>query len=558
MPRMKINGVEHDFPSGINVLEACKMAGIFVPHFCYHPALKVVGSCRMCKVEVVQGGRSRIEISCNLPVCEGLEIWTNTPAVRKAQQMTLEFLLANHPLDCPICDAAGECKLQDYFMNYARHSSRMREPKIRKSKARDIGRSIMLDNERCLLDGSCVRFCAEITKTNELGIFGMGATERVDLTPGRRLDNDYAGCVVDLCPVGALTDKDFRFKRRAWFLKSKNSICPGCARGCNVRIDYDDNPYHIHKGTFQMCTHRTPATAFQRIQRLKPRYNPEVNSFWMCDFGRYGYKSTDSIDRLKQTIIRKNGGFLLANLKDGVKEISMGLGDALKGGQYKVAVVVSPVLTSEELFAVKSLFRDKLKLPNLDHRLPIDPNWYGDDLLRSPDPFPNRIGAEWIGVVPEEGGIDIKGLEEAVISGKVDTLISFRADPRTFLTPTALHKLKRRYLILSNLPEDLKPYLDVALPATAWGEYPGLFTNFQGRIQRCEQALEPLGEAKPVWALINEIAEALKKPVKMETYSAALKALCDGVGFYNGVTWERVGDGGITVDALRAALKQAG
>ncbi|MBM3327604.1 MAG: 2Fe-2S iron-sulfur cluster binding domain-containing protein [Calditrichaeota bacterium] len=558
MPRMKINGVERDFPSGINALEACKMAGIYVPHFCYHPVLKVVGSCRMCKVEVVQGGRSRIEISCNLPICEGLEIWTNTQVVQKAQQMTLEFLLANHPLDCPICDDAGECELQNYYLEYGRHDSRLREPKNRKFKAKDIGRSIMLDSERCILCSRCVRFCAEVTKTNELGIFGMGSTERIDLTPGARLNNDYAGCVVDLCPVGALTDKDFRFKRRVWFLKSKNSICQGCARGCNVRIDFDENPFHGHKKTFQMRSHRTEATALQRIQRLKPRFNEAVNGYWMCDAGRYGYKATDSADRLKHSLIRRNDELVSTHLQDGVRIIASGLFDALKNGPTKAAIVVSPALTSEELFAIKVLFRDKLKLSNIDHRLPIDEEWYGDDLLRSPDPFPNRIGAEWIGLIPEAGGIDIKRLEEAVLSGKVDTLITFLVDPRILLSVAALNKLKRRYFILRDITEEMKPFVDAALPAAAWGEYDGLFTNFHCLTQRCEQALEPYGDARPVWKLVSDIAAALKKPLNLETHHNALKALNEGVQFYRGMTWDKVGSAGLMQDAVNAPVKQVG
>jgi len=208
MPKVKINGAEYEFPAGMKVLEACQQVGIHIPHFCYHPLLKVVGTCRMCKVEITQEMRgqkqSRIDISCRVDVAEGMEIQTDTPAVRKQQQMTLEYLLANHPLDCPICDDAGECELQNYYMEFGRHPSRMREAKVTKRKAYDIGRSIVLDSERCVLCSRCVRFVSDITHTYELGIFGMGSTEELMLKPNARLDNDYAGNVVDLCPVGAL------------------------------------------------------------------------------------------------------------------------------------------------------------------------------------------------------------------------------------------------------------------------------------------------------------------------------------------------------------------
>jgi len=558
MPRMKINGVEHDFPNGMNILEACKQSGHYVPHFCYHHALKVVGSCRMCKVEVVQGGRSRVDISCNLTVAEGLEVWTDTPAVKKQQQMTLEYLLANHPVDCPVCDDAGECDLQNFYLQFGRHESRLLEPKIHKEKAKDIGRSVVLDSERCVLCSRCVRFCQDVTKTHELGIFGMGSTERLDLRPGARLDNDYAGNVVDLCPVGALTDKDFRFKRRVWFLKSVNSICPGCSRGCNVRIDYDDNPYHGHKKTYQMKTHRTPPTAMQRIQRLKPRDNDAVNGSWMCDAGRYGYRPTDDGSRLGQPLTRQGSELKVIEWDTAVKALASGLFEAMKGGAGKIAVVASPMLTSEELYAVKAFFIDQLKLPNVDHNLPGDPEWYGDDLLRTPDPFPNRIGAEWIGIEPGVGGIGVSGLEDAVKAGKIDTLVTLLADPRTFLSTEAVAKLKRRYGILRNLSEGTEGAYDLVLPAASWGEYRGLFTNFRGRVQRAERAFEPFGQAKPVWKIVSDLSAHFKKPQHLDSHADALKALMNNVPYYREMSWDAVGDEGLTLQAVKVFMKAAG
>ncbi len=551
MPRVKINGLEHDFPNGMNLLEACKQVGVYVPHFCYHPDLKVVGSCRMCKVEVVQGGKPRIDISCNTTVAEGLEVNTSTPGVHKQQQMTLEYLLANHPLDCPVCDDAGECDLQNYYLQYGRHNSQMHEIRHRKHfKAKDIGKSVVLDNERCVLCSRCVRFTQDVTKTHELGIFGMGHGEELALTPGKRLDNDYAGNVVDLCPVGALTDKDFRFKRRVWFLQSKSSICQGCSRGCNVRIDYDLNPFHGHKKTFKMKTHRTEATAFQRIQRLKPRFNDSVNGHWMCDDGRYGYKPTDTADRLQTPMMAGDKGLEEASWDDALKAVANGINTGLSGN--KLAVVASPKLTNEELFAVKSLFRDKLKVASLDHRLPADASWYGDDMLRTPDAFPNRLGAEWIGVVPEDGGVGVNGLEESIQSGKIDTLIVILADPRSFLSESALKKLQRVYLIIRNLPEDMKAIGNVFLPAAAWGEYRGTFTNFRCRTQRLDAAFEPLGEAKPVWEIVSELSNNLKKPLNFETHSEVLHAMAQNVSFFSKVTWETLGDEGLTLGIVQS------
>ncbi|MBT3233146.1 MAG: 2Fe-2S iron-sulfur cluster binding domain-containing protein [Calditrichaeota bacterium] len=551
MPKIKINGNEHEFPEGMNVLEACKNVGIYVPHFCYHPLLRTVGSCRMCKVEVSQNMRgsmqSRIDISCKVEVADGMEIRTDTPEVKKQQQMTLEFLLSNHPLDCPVCDDAGECELQNFYFEFGQHDSRMIEPKIKNRKAFDIGRSIVLDNERCVLCSRCSRFLEEVTHTHELGIFGMGSAESIMLKPGARLDNDYAGNVVDLCPVGALTDKDYRFKRRVWYLKSTPSICEHCARGCNVRVDWDLNPYHWHKKTFQMRKHRTEATDLQRIQRIKPRRNDAVNKEWICDTGRYGYKSTDSADRLTQPVINESGELKPVEAGAVIKAFVTGLNSAIKSNPGKVAVVVSPKLTNEEIYAAWSLFRKRLELPNLDHKLPVDPEWTGDDLLKSADPFPNRLGCEWIGFVPDGNGLGVEDLNLAISNGKIDTLLTILADPREFLEEKSLSKLKRKFFILRNLPEDLKEHVDAALPAAAWGEYRGTFTNFEGRIQRLEAAFDPEGEAQPVWHWMIELATGMKKSLKWRKTEDIMHSLSDHVINYKNLSYDSIGPEGVVV-----------
>ncbi len=542
---MKIDGMEYEFPEGMNVLQACESIGIHIPHFCYHPALKVVGSCRMCKVEVIQNERKRIDISCNVMVQDGLEIITDSAPVRTARRMTLEFLLANHPLDCPICDDAGECELQNYYLAYGRNDSRMREVKRHRRKATEIGPSIMLDGERCVLCSRCARFVEEITRTRELGIFGMGSSEELMVNPGASLDNDYAGNVVDLCPVGALTDKDFRFKRRVWFLQSVPSICQLCSRGCNVRIDYDINPFHEHKRNINMRTHRSEATRYARIQRIKPRVNSDVNGYWICDRGRYGYRSTDAADRLLKALVRGENGLEESDVTKALKQIASGVSSAVGKGADRVAIVVSPRLTNEELFAVHRLFRERLDMPSMDHRIPVDPDWYGDDLLRTPDPFPNRTTCEWLGIIPADRGFGITELPDAIASGKVNTLISILADPRDYLDETAIRKLKRRYYILRQMPDDLREFTDVALPAAAWGEYRGTFTNFNGRLQRLEAAFEPLGDARPVWRLMTDLAPLLKKPLGLKSFDDVFAALTHKISLFADFTWRNIGDEGV-------------
>jgi len=551
MPIVKINGIEHEFPQGMNVLDACLKVGTHVPHFCYHPLLRVVGTCRMCKVEVTQELRgqkqSHIDISCKVEVADGMEIRTDTPEVKKLQQMTLEFLLANHPLDCPVCDDAGECELQNLYLEFGQHDSRMRELKTRKRKAFDAGSSIVLDSERCILCSRCSRFLADITHTYELGVFGMGSTEEIMLKPDAKLDNDYAGNVVDLCPVGALTDKDFRFKRRVWYLNKTSSICQMCSRGCNVRIDWDIDPFHEHKKSFQMQKYRTETTHYQRIQRIKPRMNLEVNGTWMCDQGRYSYRLTDAEDRLLQPMIATNGELNPIDSTEAIRAIASGLNSAIKTHGSKVAVVISPYLTNEEVFAVWSLFRKRLNFSNLDHRIPINSDWYGDDFLRSPDPFPNRLGCEWIDFIPADGGIGISELADAISAGKIDTLLTILADPRDFLNEQQLKKLKRRYFILRNFPEELKNHIDIALPAAAWGEYRGTFTNFQGRIQRLEATFDPLGEALPVWRWMIELSTAMKKSLKWGHTQDIMRSLGDQVLYFKGLSFDEIGNEGLMV-----------
>ena len=368
--------------------------------------------------------------------------------------------------------------------------------------------------------------------------------------PGAILNNDYAGNVVDLCPVGALTDKDFRFKRRVWFLQSVSSICQLCSRGCNVRIDYDIDPYHQHKRNTSMRTHRTAHTEYARIQRIKPRINEEVNGHWICDHGRYGYRPTDAADRLLQAHIRTDNGIEKVEVSAALKQIASGITTSLGKGHEKVAIVASPLLTNEEVFAVHRLFCDRMNLKNVDHRLPIDSEWYGDDLLRTPDPFPNRTGCEWIGLEPSERGVGIDGLEEAINSGRIDTILSILADPLMFLSISTLNKLKRRYSILRQLPEQLMDHIDVVVPAAAWGEYQGTFTNFRGRLQRLEQAFEPLGDARPVWRHMIDISSMLKKPLNWKNFEDVFAAMTHNVHLFASLSWEEIGEHGFLTNRL--------
>jgi len=303
MPTVTIDGQQITVPEKTNIIEAARMLGIEIPHYCYHPGLSVAGNCRMCMVEIEK--MPKLAIACFTLCTDGMVVHTNSEKVRQARKNVLEYLLANHPLDCPVCDQAGECWLQIYYMQHGQYESRMMEHKIKKTKkATPIGPHVMLDQERCILCGRCVRFCDEITKTHELGIFGRGNREELDVFPGRQLDNQYSGNVVDICPVGALTDRDFRFQVRVWYLDVQDSICPGCSRGCNIQIHYNlDRPHHTHG---------------RRLARLKPRHNPHVNQFWMCDAGRYGFKFVDAENRIFTPMVRRADGLMAADWQEAI------------------------------------------------------------------------------------------------------------------------------------------------------------------------------------------------------------------------------------------------
>src|SRR5436190_1899827 len=288
MPKVTIDGKEIEVEAGANLIEAARRLGIEIPHYCYHPGLSIAGQCRLCMVDIDKAPRPTI--ACNTLAADGMVVHTETDRVKETRRSIMEFHLINHPLDCPVCDQAGECWLQIYYMKHGLYDPRMKDEKVHKPKALPLGPHVMLDAERCILCSRCVRFCDEITGTGELGIFNRGDHSEIGLFPGRDLENKYSGNVVDICPVGALTDRDFRFQVRVWYLDTAKSICPGCARGCNIEVHVNRRRPH-HAGG-------------KRVARLKPRFNADVNKWWLCDEGRYGYGFVDDASRLTMPVWR--------------------------------------------------------------------------------------------------------------------------------------------------------------------------------------------------------------------------------------------------------------
>ena len=338
MPVLTIDGREVEVPDGTTVIQAAEQLGIYIPRYCYHPGLSIAGNCRICLVEVEKS--PKLQVSCNEPVRDGMVVHTGSQEAQSGRRAVLEFLLANHPLDCPVCDQSGECDLQNFYMNFGLYDPRFREHKVKKQKAVELGPHVMLDQERCILCSRCVRFTDEITHTGEFGIFNRGDKAELGICPGMELDNPYSANVVDICPVGALTERDFRFKARVWYLSGAATLCNGCSQGCNIDMHYVLDRPHLNDGA--------------RLLRVKPRVNPDVNQWWLCDEGRYGLGWLDE-ERLTEVRGPKED--------DSWPQALGAIGAALAGSdgngdRQRIGVIASAQLTNEDLFLIRELFGD--------------------------------------------------------------------------------------------------------------------------------------------------------------------------------------------------------
>ena len=370
MPKIKINGRELEIEEGKTVLQAALENGIYIPHFCYHPHLAISGNCRMCLVDI-KPGPPKLSIACSTVVADDMEIETETEKVVAARRAVMEFLLKNHPVDCPICDQAGECRLQDYYMEYDLMPSRIPGPeeKVKKKKARKMGKTLMLDSERCVLCTRCIRFMRDVAGDECLVIVNRRDRSEITAFPGKEIENPYSLCLADICPVGAWTSRDFRFKQRVWFLESSPSICPMCARGCNIWIDH-------RRG---------------EVYRIRPRVNEEINKSWACDEGRLCYHAIND-DRLVEPLVaEENGGQVPASWDEAIEKSA----EIIKEAGANLAVVVSASLSLEEGKAALSLFAEKLGAKVYLHT--GEPGWE-DEFLRRADMNANTKGLVDLGI----------------------------------------------------------------------------------------------------------------------------------------------------------------
>jgi len=525
-------------PLATTMIQACALANVDVPHYCYHPRLAVSGNCRMCLVEfgtpamgpdrkpiMNPDGTPKIAksprpaIACATPISPGMEIYTNTPSVKQMREGVLEFLLINHPLDCPICDQAGECKLQEYSVEYGRSESRFVETKVHKPKRVDLGPRIVLDDERCILCTRCIRFTKDIVGDDALGIVNRGSYNTLTAYPGKVFDNNYTLNTVDICPVGALTSKDFRFQMRVWFLKETKSICTSCATGCSIVIGSRE----------------------EKVFRYEPRENDAVNACWMCDFGRLNYKWIGREERLAQVQSPKsklqgrsgNWAEVLGDISEKLKEAPLG----------SVAIVATARQTNEELYLISKLAK---KADALTDSVPRKGE--GDKLLLNADRNPNSTGARLTSVAANPMGSNLPKIADGIRAGKIKTLIVFGEDvTKHGIGGDLLARLD--VLVVSDiLPNETTRLAHYLLPGCAHAEKRGSFTNAKGRVQRFMKAIEPRGDARPEWEFLHELVFNVTGRNGFVSIEGLFNLMAKEVPAFNGLTWASLGDTGKTVE----------
>lgn len=400
MPKCKINGVDVEVKEGATIIEAYKQMEEKIAHYCWHPGLSIAGVCRLCMVEIE--GNPRLQIACNTVVQDGMVINNDSEKVKDTVKWGLDFHLINHPLDCPICDQAGECGLQEQYMDFGKYDPEMAERKVKKRKVVDLGPTVVLDSERCILCSRCVRFTEEVSKTNELGIFNRGDRSEIGTFKDKPLDNKYSLNTVDICPVGALTSKDFRFRQRVWYLKDSETICNGCSTGCSVNVYYNE----------------------EGAWRVKPRQNDDVNGYWMCDEGRDVYKFVNKDVRLLAGLIRKNGQTQEVSSAESARSAGLLLKELNEKDSSSIALVMTGQYTQEENESLVAMFSDDMNNKQIYH-WKNNPDSYDsfDGLLLRGDRNPNTKGLLEVFDSKGAGNNSLEELASKIKSGAVKTVV---------------------------------------------------------------------------------------------------------------------------------------
>jgi NADH-quinone oxidoreductase subunit G len=535
---VQIDGEWKQFPQGTRLIEACMQEGRFIPHYCYHPKLSSPGNCRMCLVELGMPKLSvdrkpvagpdgfpeivwspRPAISCATEISEGMAVRTASPMAEECRRGVMEFLLINHPLDCPICDQAGECRLQEFSVEFGKGESRFLEEKVKKPKRVDIGARIVLDDERCILCSRCIRFMQEIAMDDVLGFINRGSHTTLTVHPGRRLDSNYSLNTADICPVGALTSKDFRFKMRVWFLRETKSIDVNCGTGCNILVGSRENTIH----------------------RITPRDNDFVNGCWMPDSHRLAFHPVNSPDRLKEPVV--HGAPLPPTWPEAVAAVAERLKEAAGG----MAMIASARMTCEEMHLARRL-AEALGITLFD--VPPRPQ-EGDGFLVSPDGNPNTTGARLLGLATGRLGEIVAGVR----SGALRALLVLGEDAAGCgLAPEDLDTLKT-LVAVATLPSPTTLRAHVVLPSASWAEKRGTMINTRGRIQRLNRAIASPGNARDDWEILRDLLHAVTGRDEGSSVSAIFKAMAAEHEPLHGLTLAGIGDLGVDLsDKLRGRV----
>jgi len=531
MPSVRIDDHVYEAEKGKTIIQVADDAGVLIPRYCYHPDIGIEGSCRMCLVEVEKS--PKLVPSCATPIADGMVVRTNTERVQQAVRYAMEFLLLHHPIDCPVCDQSGECWLQDYYMAYAGHDSRYAlGEKTRRRKAFDLGPSVKLDQERCILCTRCVRFTRNVTHTNEIQVFNRGHKAEIGIYEDAPLTNPYSINVVDVCPVGALTSSDFRFKVRAWFLQGTTSVCAGCSTGCNLRIDHSARA--IGGGI-------PGYTATEgKIYRTVGRRNVAVNRSWLCDEGRLSFHTLERWPRLTSAFVDAH----VQDIEDALSFVHDRLEEfRTQYGDDSIAALASATNTNEALFLMKKYFKGRV-----DFRLGNETDLYTkmeDDLLRRMDKHPNTQGAIDLGLAGDLGGLN--GLLTRVRDKHIRAMwISFQPQLVGEDADEIISELEElidavEFSILSTTHDfEWAKKASVLLPMAAWSEEQGTYTNYAGRVQMTNRAVVPPGNALPLHVLMLEMLKHSNIQAPKEP-SVIFDWLAREVPLYAGLDYDSIG-----------------
>ncbi|HXF96217.1 MAG TPA: 2Fe-2S iron-sulfur cluster-binding protein [Gemmatimonadales bacterium] len=499
---LTIDDVAISVPKGTLVIEAAKQAGVLVPHYCYHPGLPVAGVCRMCLVEVEKA--PKLQIACATPVAEGMVVRTQSPEAKRARQGVLELLLINHPLDCPICDQAGECELQDFVFQEGRPGTRYAEYPKRFNPVEDFGPDVLYVPNRCILCTRCVRFMEDVAGQPVLNVSERGDRAYIGIHPAARLDHPWAGNVVDLCPVGSLLSKDFLHKARAWELDKTPSVCTGCSQGCNVTLDTRDNV----------------------VVRVRPRPNLEVNRYFICDHGRLEYRWMNRGDRVEAPLVTQPGhGYRAVDWDEAFDRAR----EILGGARGRAVTLASPRASTEALYlarrllagfawtgAVRVVVGEEAPLPGV-------PN-----LALRAERAPNLRGAELLGYHRDWTRALEAAADAAIVLVLDDATAPVRATGKVVYLGTVM-------------PETGVRAPDLVLPIANAAEEEGTFVNRDGRVQRYFQARTAPGMARPAWWVLGELLAAASGGDAPGSAAAAFDLLAAEVPAFRELSYRALG-----------------